>query len=68
MQALLSCYVTALQDQLVSWFSISLPDRALVLLTVGFQAAAAIMTKAFSYLQLSYPPSVSCIWGSSWKY
>ena len=37
MQALLSCHVTALQDQLVSWFSISVPDMSLVLLTVGFQ-------------------------------
>ena len=37
LQALLSCHVTALQDQLVSWFSISVPDMSLVLLTVGFQ-------------------------------
>ena len=29
--------MTALQDQLVSWFSISVPDMSLVLLTVGFQ-------------------------------
>ena len=36
-QALLSCHVTALQDQLVSWFTISMPDLALTLLTVGFQ-------------------------------
>ena len=33
----MSCHVTALQDQLVSWFSISVPDMSLVLLTVGFQ-------------------------------
>ena len=37
LQALLSCHVTALQDQLVSWFTISVPDMSLVLLTVGFQ-------------------------------
>ena len=36
-QALLSCHVTALQDQLVSWFYISVPELQLTLLTVGFQ-------------------------------
>ena len=36
-QALLGCRVTALQDKLVSWFSIAPPHMTLVLLTVGFQ-------------------------------
>ena len=36
-QALMSCHVTALQDQLVSWFYIAVPEMALTLLTVGFQ-------------------------------
>ena len=40
-QALLACRVTALQDQLVSWFSIALPDLSLSLLTVGFQTYSA---------------------------
>ena len=33
----MSCHVTALQDQLVSWFYIAVPEMALTLLTVGFQ-------------------------------
>ena len=33
--------MTALQDQLVSWFSIALPDLSLTLLTVGFQTYSA---------------------------
>ena len=33
----MACHVTALQDQLVSWFYIAVPEMALTLLTVGFQ-------------------------------
>jgi len=40
-EALLACRVTALQDQLVSWFSIAVPDLSLTLLTVGFQTYSA---------------------------
>ena len=40
-KALLSCRVTALQDKLVSWFYISVPQLDLTLLTVGFQTYSA---------------------------